>query len=126
HVRHRRGDDAAPAGRARARDDHVGASALRGGRAQQGRLRAQQVLLFALLRAPVQELLRRRRGLIVPQVSRSCLRFSASPFSFSQAKSTAWPTRWPLLQLRSRSSYVPPSPAGIFAGSTSGSFSTSR
>ena len=38
-------------------------AAIRRGRAQQGRLRAQQVLLFALLRPPVQELLRRSRGL---------------------------------------------------------------
>ena len=68
-LRHRRRDDAAAAGGARHRDDHVGAAQAGGRRPEQGRFRAQQVLLFPLLRPPVQELL--RTGDLAPSPVRS-------------------------------------------------------
>jgi uncharacterized protein involved in exopolysaccharide biosynthesis len=85
-LRHRRRDDAPPARPARARNDHVRVAALRGRGAQPGRLRAKQVLLFALLRPSVQELLRRSLGLI-RRASSPCWPFSVSHFSVSRAKS---------------------------------------
>ena len=65
HLRRRRGDDAAPPRRARDRDRDAVAAPLRRRRAEQGRFRAQQVLLFAVLRPSVQELLRRSDTLML-------------------------------------------------------------
>ena len=78
----------APPGRARHRNDHADAAEVRGGRAEQGRFRAQQVLLFALLRPPVQELLRRSGSLTrrSRRASSSCSsagRSSPSPISIA-------------------------------------------
>ena len=106
HVRGRRGNDAAPARRARARYHHVGAPAVRRRGAEQGRFRAKQVLLFALLRPPVQELLRRSRGLIVPRAPARSPSFSASLFSRSPADTTGWRICWPGPPSSSRSSFA--------------------
>ena len=78
------------------RDDDAVAAALRRRGAEQGRLRAEQVLLLAVLRPPVQELLRRSRGLTVPSAPApspsSSAPSSASRCSPSAAATTGWLT----------------------------------
>jgi polysaccharide biosynthesis transport protein len=86
HVRDRRRNDAPPSRGARDRHRDAEPAALCGGRAEQGRFRQEQVLLFAVLRPSVQELLRRSGALIVrPQPSPSFFS-SAGPWSRSQVR----------------------------------------
>jgi capsular exopolysaccharide synthesis family protein len=76
-VRDRRGDDAVAPRGARRRDPARQQSAQRARGAEQGELRTQQVLLLALLRPPVQELLRGIPGSLIRAAAAA--RSSSSP-----------------------------------------------